>query len=299
MWPGDVRRRELDRRLYSGRYFIQDVDLKAHPEQAWATGCHSDQLLGQWWAHVLDLGHVLPEAHVAKALASIVRHNFRKDLKGIEQNRPNQHFYESVKTFLRLITTSIGIPVEYLLFDFTKSNFSQSRSTLTLAYYVFREWQQLMIRLFHRRVWNWLAGTWVADGSLWLPKSMEFAELMRAQTWMPPAFPWVDPLKEAQAWEKQLAVNLSTHAQAIAASGHDRDEQNDQREKEIKDAIARAHRLSAATGEVIDWRMFAGLITGKTEAAAKVKKGEPLTVTVDDADDGDKDENAAAKTASE
>ncbi|HUU11486.1 MAG TPA: GH116 family glycosyl-hydrolase [Phycisphaerae bacterium] len=78
-------RQDLDARLYSGEYYVQDVDLKAHPEQAWAAGCHSDQLLGQWWAHVLDLGHVLPAAHVAKAAAAIVRHNFRQGFKGFRQ----------------------------------------------------------------------------------------------------------------------------------------------------------------------------------------------------------------------
>ena len=149
-----------------------------------------------------------------------------------------------------------------------------------------------MIRLFHRRVWAWLAGSWVVRGLLVIPKSMAFNELLHAQKWHTPAFPWVDPLKEAQAWEKQLAVNLATHAQAIAAQGRDRDEQNDRREEEIRDAIERAKRLTEETGEQIDWRMFAGLDTGKTERAAKVKKGEPLKVEVDDDDDDQGDDDA-------
>ncbi|GAH89458.1 unnamed protein product, partial [marine sediment metagenome] len=43
-------------------------------------GCLSDQLLGQLLAHVVDLGHILPEDHVKKTIKSIYKYNFRKDL---------------------------------------------------------------------------------------------------------------------------------------------------------------------------------------------------------------------------
>ncbi|MBI5879321.1 MAG: hypothetical protein HZB53_16865 [Chloroflexi bacterium] len=72
----------LDRQLWNGEYYIQDVDLAAHPEQNWGAGCHSDHLLGQWWAHALDLGHLLPSEHVRAAAAAIYRHNFRENFRG-------------------------------------------------------------------------------------------------------------------------------------------------------------------------------------------------------------------------
>jgi non-lysosomal glucosylceramidase len=75
----------LEERLWNGEYYIQDVDLEEHPEQNWATGCHSDQLLGQWWAHVLGLGHVLDADRVRAAALSIFRHNFRENFHGHEQ----------------------------------------------------------------------------------------------------------------------------------------------------------------------------------------------------------------------
>jgi uncharacterized protein (DUF608 family) len=40
-------------------------------------GCLSDQLLGQWFAEVVGLGHLLPPDHVKATLASIYRHNFK------------------------------------------------------------------------------------------------------------------------------------------------------------------------------------------------------------------------------
>jgi len=75
-------RRTLDAQLWNGEYFIQDVDLDRYPEQNWGLGCHSDQLLGQWWAHLLDLGYVLPEEHVKSATRAILHHNYRKGFQG-------------------------------------------------------------------------------------------------------------------------------------------------------------------------------------------------------------------------
>nr|BFE56735.1 non-lysosomal glucosylceramidase [Dactylosporangium thailandense] len=57
---------------------------KAYDELLWngefyafGGGCLSDQLLGQWWAHELGLGHLLPVDRVRSALRSIVRYNLR------------------------------------------------------------------------------------------------------------------------------------------------------------------------------------------------------------------------------
>ncbi|HVL22719.1 MAG TPA: GH116 family glycosyl-hydrolase [Thermomicrobiales bacterium] len=75
----------LERRLWNGSYYIQEVDLTTHPEQNWATGCHSDHLLGQWWAHVLDLGHLLDPAHLRTAARSIVENNFRESFVNLPE----------------------------------------------------------------------------------------------------------------------------------------------------------------------------------------------------------------------
>ncbi|MBU7004371.1 MAG: hypothetical protein HXS50_02305 [Theionarchaea archaeon] len=72
----------LDKELWNGDYYVQAYDRGAHGETQYGIGCHSDQLLGQWWAHQLDLGYILPRKHVKVALESIFRHNFRKEMEG-------------------------------------------------------------------------------------------------------------------------------------------------------------------------------------------------------------------------
>ena len=77
----------LDARLWNGEYYVQEVDLDRYPEQNWVSGCHSDHLLGQWWASLLDLGPLLDPAHLHTAARSIERHNFRPSLRGLLRHR--------------------------------------------------------------------------------------------------------------------------------------------------------------------------------------------------------------------
>ncbi len=72
--------------LWNGEYYIQKVDMESHPKHEYATGCLSDQLLGQWWAHQLDLGYILPEDQVKSAVRSIVKYNWRENFRGFKQD---------------------------------------------------------------------------------------------------------------------------------------------------------------------------------------------------------------------
>lgn len=74
---GGARADEL---LWNGEYYAQRLnDVNEHPYQH-GEGCLSDQLFGQFLAHVSGLGHILPEEHVKKALLSVYRYNFVRDL---------------------------------------------------------------------------------------------------------------------------------------------------------------------------------------------------------------------------
>ncbi|MCS7264156.1 MAG: non-lysosomal glucosylceramidase [Armatimonadetes bacterium] len=81
------------KRCWNGEFFINAYDApNVSPEvyeqnNCWGIGCHSDQLLGQWWAFVLDLGYLLPEDMVKTALWSIFRYNWRKSLRGFKHNQ--------------------------------------------------------------------------------------------------------------------------------------------------------------------------------------------------------------------
>jgi uncharacterized protein (DUF608 family) len=72
--------------IWNGEYYIQKVDLEKHTKNQYGMGCFSDQLLGQWWAHQLELGYILPQDQVRTTLRSIVRYNWQENFVGFKQS---------------------------------------------------------------------------------------------------------------------------------------------------------------------------------------------------------------------
>jgi uncharacterized protein (DUF608 family) len=66
-------------KLFNGEYYVQQVDLKAHPGNQYADGCLADQLFGEGWARQVGLGPIYPREQVRKALQSIWKYNWAPD----------------------------------------------------------------------------------------------------------------------------------------------------------------------------------------------------------------------------
>jgi uncharacterized protein (DUF608 family) len=77
--------RAYDETCWNGEYYVQRVPEGCDKPFQFGEGCVTDQLLGQWWAHHLDLGYVLPPEHVRAATAAIYRRNMRADFVGFKQ----------------------------------------------------------------------------------------------------------------------------------------------------------------------------------------------------------------------
>lgn len=72
---------KLDSLLWNGEYFVQRIDdVNAYKYQH-GLGCLSDQLIGQFHAHALGFGDLLPTDHVRKAIKSVFDHNFRTNFR--------------------------------------------------------------------------------------------------------------------------------------------------------------------------------------------------------------------------
>jgi uncharacterized protein (DUF608 family) len=79
----DAGIKNQNEKLWNGEYYIQIPD--PHPAEDYDTGCHADQLLGQWWAHMLNLGYLYPPARIKSALAAVKKYNFREKFAGFKQ----------------------------------------------------------------------------------------------------------------------------------------------------------------------------------------------------------------------
>ncbi len=188
------------------------------------------------------------------------------EIKGIERNIPGMNFSDSLRMFLRLLGLPLGLPLELILLDWTQSNYSQSRAVLEQAYENFVGWQDELIDGFYRPIFEWKLGQWQrqSDSSISANGKIELA-------WVTPTFPWIDQLKEAQAYGEQLDRGLITHTEVCKSRHSDRDEIVARRDREIRDAIERAAKISEETGQEVPWQIFAGLKVPKSEPAGNPK----------------------------
>lgn len=75
-------RKQLVELCWNGEYFQQNLADYMTRGGEFGPGCMSDQLIGQWWAHQLGLGYILPRDMVVSALRSIFKYNWKSDLTG-------------------------------------------------------------------------------------------------------------------------------------------------------------------------------------------------------------------------
>lgn len=71
---------------WNGEYFEQRLADYMKRSGEYGPGCLSDQLLGQWWAHQLGLGYLLPEKLVKTALKSVFKYNWLPDFSNFHHN---------------------------------------------------------------------------------------------------------------------------------------------------------------------------------------------------------------------
>jgi lambda family phage portal protein len=132
-----------------------------------------------------------------------------------------QQAIEFAQLTLRSIAAGLGIPEHLLTGDLRGANYSSLRAALVS----FR--QRIEAIQFHtiipqlcRRVWSRVITDAVLSGGLIAPDfETSFTDYMAVE-WIPPAQPWVDPLKDAEATERMMAAGLMSRRQAVAALGY-------------------------------------------------------------------------------
>ena len=200
-------------------------------------------------------------------------------VQGIERNIPGKNFSESLRMFLRLLGLPLGLPLEVVLLDWTKSNYSQSRAVLEQAYQTFLDWQDLLEDFFHSPVLEWKLTQWAQSGLIPERKDYDWE-------WIRPTFPWIDQLKETEAKGNMVDRGFATHGQVCKSLGTDRESMIASREREVTEAIERAQAIEKKTGEKVPWQIFAGMsVPAKTDAKPAEAKDKP-----DEQEDGENTE---------
>lgn len=199
-----------------------------------------------------------------------------EELKGIERNIPGANFPDAVRMFLRLIGMPFGMPLELLLLDFSQTNYSSAKASLEQAYRAFKAWQRLLWENFHDPLLEWKLAEWYG------PELLEKAN----HKWLVPEFPWLDPLKEAQAAGLSMALGLQTHSQAIAGRGGDRDDWLRERQKEYVSAYQVQQNVLKATDNKVNIpiELLVGLNDKILAEAVKSEVADKQAASAEDSD---------------
>ena len=122
----------MDAHLWNGDYFIQKVDIDAGkndpfkrpvaeqgrgidengmPKYQYGSGCLSDQLLGQLFAEMLELGDLFDPKHIDAAARSIFAFNWKQDL--FDHANPQRIYAQDEEAGLLLCTWPKGNPEKF------------------------------------------------------------------------------------------------------------------------------------------------------------------------------------------
>lgn len=138
-----------------------------------------------------------------------------EEVTTLEPQQPRNDLIEFMTLFGRVIGLPMGMPLELLFLDFSKTNYSSARASLLQAYRCFRYQQRFLIRALCRPVWLWKLKTFIEDGLL------EARPDWAAHEWTSPGWAWVDPVKEIQAALLEVDAGFRTVADVIASRGGD------------------------------------------------------------------------------
>ena len=117
--------------LWNGEYFIQIPDPEK-PLSDYANGCALDQMLGQWWAHQLNMGWIYDREKVHTAMASVFRNNFLANFFNITQ-KPREFVKNDEAGMQMIVWPNGGRPQKHTSYaDEVMSGFEYSTAALMI-----------------------------------------------------------------------------------------------------------------------------------------------------------------------
>ena len=129
-----------------------------------------------------------------------------------------QQSIDFARLTLQQVAAGLGVPEHLLTGDLRNANYSSLRAALvSFRQRVEAIQYHCLIPQLCRPIWERFVMVAVLSGDV--PGDGFDAECLRVE-WYPPAQPWVDPLKDAQATVAMIEAGLMSRRQAVAALGY-------------------------------------------------------------------------------
>lgn len=169
-------------------------------------------------------GEGLGQNEVKLGSGAIVQLNGGEDVKFADPARPNGQFDPFFQAFVRQIGVALELPFELLVKHFTAS-YSASRAALDMAWQFFKCRRQWLGSSFCQVIYVWFLDEAIAKGRLTAPGYFDDPAIRLAYAgsrWIGPGRSTVDALKDAQADQAYLDMNIISREEIRAERYGDR-----------------------------------------------------------------------------
>lgn len=188
-------------------------------------------------------------------------------IEGFSPNVPNQEFFSHAQLLLTFIAVNLNMPLAALLIDGSQTNFSGWRGAMDIARTTFREIQRLLVDQINRPVWRWRLMLLAEDDLDLSAASARLGDAYYRCNFNLPAWPYIEPLKDASADLLQMRNALSSPRRIQAARGRDWDDlyreivEDNAAAIKFAKAAARALNDELADDDPVHWRELLSLPT--------------------------------------
>jgi lambda family phage portal protein len=151
------------------------------------------------------------------------------EITSLGGKRPGITFEPYTVMSLRMLGCAIGMPLELVLLDFSKANFSSIRAALMQAYRMFECWQaflrdRLYLPIYRRQIIRAIAKKQLTPNE----------DAFRVRVF-PPKWAWINPLQEIQALDLAIRAGLATVTGELERHGETRSEYIETRKEELEE----------------------------------------------------------------
>lgn len=181
-------------------------------------------------------------------------------------NIPGTEFFKHARLILQIIAINLGLPVHVLLLDPSETNFTGWRGAMDIAKVGFRTVQGELIRGFLKPVYLWKLRQWITQDPALAAASARQDLRLFSHLWTPPAFPYIEPLKDASTDLLRLRNRLTSPRRIQAERGADWDvvssEIVEDNVSAIRKAITAAQELNEEFPDAgVEWREILSFAT--------------------------------------
>lgn len=140
----------------------------------------------------------------------------------INTTRPNSGSQPWIELMLRGIAVGTGLSYEVVARDYSKTNYSSSRTSQLEDRRRFRCWQKYLVNHLCQPVWDRFCDAAAIAGQKGFPTATELLSDRRKVApveWQTPEWEWVDPTSEQAASQASIEANQSTYATECGSRG--------------------------------------------------------------------------------